>query len=223
MSDLLKFFSQTADGVFAVDDQQRIILWNEAACDLLGYTSDEVLGQPCYELIQGCDHKGGMVCQEHCRVSAAVRAGKTVTNYDVVTHTKSGQSRWINITILTLSISDPLPSSVIIHLFRDVGQAKQKEQVVDQLLDMLQQRHPAMIPSAPVPPPQPSIEPLTPREHEILVLLGQGLSTIDIAQALSISPTTVRNHIQNILHKLQVHSRLEAVTYAFEQGLIGHE
>jgi DNA-binding NarL/FixJ family response regulator len=41
-----------------------------------------------------------------------------------------------------------------------------------------------------------------------------------MAQALSISPATVRNHIRNILQKLQVHNRLEAVLYAQQHGLI---
>jgi DNA-binding NarL/FixJ family response regulator len=51
--------------------------------------------------------------------------------------------------------------------------------------------------------------------------MAQGLGTADIAHSLSISPTTVRNHVQSILHKFQVHSRLEAVTYAFEHDLTG--
>ncbi len=66
----------------------------------------------------------------------------------------------------------------------------------------------------------PPAQDLTDREREVLSLLAQGLSTRDIAQTLSISPSTARNHIQNILHKLNVHSRLEAVAYAFEHGLV---
>jgi DNA-binding NarL/FixJ family response regulator len=61
---------------------------------------------------------------------------------------------------------------------------------------------------------------LTDREREVLSLLAQGHNTRGIATALPISPSTARNHIQNILHKLHVHSRLEAVAYAFEHGLV---
>ena len=61
---------------------------------------------------------------------------------------------------------------------------------------------------------------LTDREREVLSLLAQGHITRDIAQSLSISNSTTRNHIQNILHKLNVHSRLEAVAYAYEHGLV---
>jgi DNA-binding NarL/FixJ family response regulator len=51
-------------------------------------------------------------------------------------------------------------------------------------------------------------------------LLVRGSSTTDMARALSISTSTVRNHIRNILLKFQVHSRIEAVLYAVKQGLI---
>lgn len=51
---------------------------------------------------------------------------------------------------------------------------------------------------------------LTPREKEVLALLAQGLDTGDIARALVISPETARTHIQHVLCKLGVHSRLEA-------------
>lgn len=52
---------------------------------------------------------------------------------------------------------------------------------------------------------------LSRREQEVLALLARGAGTERIAGELFISPTTVRNHIENILHKLRVHSRLEAI------------
>ncbi len=61
---------------------------------------------------------------------------------------------------------------------------------------------------------------LTRREHEVLRLLSSGYSTQDIAGRLFISLATVRNHIHNILEKLDVHSKLEAVSLAFRQGWV---
>ncbi len=52
--------------------------------------------------------------------------------------------------------------------------------------------------------------------------MTQGMSTKAIAESLSISVSTTRNHIQNIFQKLQVHSRAQAVAYAFEHGLVTH-
>ena len=59
---------------------------------------------------------------------------------------------------------------------------------------------------------------LSPREREVLALLGRGWSNEAIGGLLFISPHTVRTHIQNILVKLGVHSRLAATTFAMEHA-----
>jgi DNA-binding NarL/FixJ family response regulator len=61
---------------------------------------------------------------------------------------------------------------------------------------------------------------LTPREVEIINQIADGLSNKEIAQRLSIEAQTVKNHIHNILDKLQLHNRLEAVEYARERRLL---
>lgn len=62
-------------------------------------------------------------------------------------------------------------------------------------------------------------EQLTARELEVLGLLVEGRSGAEIAARLTISPNTVRTHVQSVLTKLQVHSRLEAVAFAVRHGL----
>jgi DNA-binding NarL/FixJ family response regulator len=62
---------------------------------------------------------------------------------------------------------------------------------------------------------------LTAREREVLTLLAQGGDNDSIAQILVISPQTARTHIQNVLVKLGVHSRLEAAAVAIQNGLLG--
>jgi NarL family two-component system response regulator LiaR len=61
---------------------------------------------------------------------------------------------------------------------------------------------------------------LTDREREILQLLAEGLRNDDIASKLFISPQTVQTHVRNILGKLRVHSKLEAVSFAVKHGAI---
>jgi DNA-binding NarL/FixJ family response regulator len=61
---------------------------------------------------------------------------------------------------------------------------------------------------------------LTEREREILSMLVSGMATAQIALALTLSPNTVRSHIQNIRGKLNVHSRLDAVLFAIRHGLV---
>jgi DNA-binding NarL/FixJ family response regulator len=62
---------------------------------------------------------------------------------------------------------------------------------------------------------------LSPREREILTLLAEGKTEKQIAAALVLSPKTVATHIQNLLRKLGVHSRAEAVAAAYRDGLAG--
>lgn len=61
---------------------------------------------------------------------------------------------------------------------------------------------------------------LTDRELEVLKLVARGLNNRDIARELFISENTVKNHIRNILEKLQLHSRMEAVVYAVREKLL---
>ncbi|HEU4527306.1 MAG TPA: response regulator transcription factor [Actinomycetota bacterium] len=61
---------------------------------------------------------------------------------------------------------------------------------------------------------------LTDREMEVLRLVAQGMNNRDIAKALYISENTVKNHIRNILEKLHLHSRMEAVVYAVREKMI---
>jgi len=69
-------------------------------------------------------------------------------------------------------------------------------------------------------PERPAIEPLTPRELEVLRALSEGLATPDICDRLSISRNTLRTHVQNTMVKLHVHSKLEAVTVALRYRII---
>jgi DNA-binding NarL/FixJ family response regulator len=62
---------------------------------------------------------------------------------------------------------------------------------------------------------------LTRREREVLALLAQGADNDSIAQRLVISPETARTHVQNVLGKLGVHSRLEAAAFVRQNGLDG--
>jgi DNA-binding NarL/FixJ family response regulator len=64
------------------------------------------------------------------------------------------------------------------------------------------------------------IEQLTPRELEVLRALSEGLSSREICDRLYIAPNTLRTHVQNIMGKLRVHSKLEAVAFALRHRLV---
>ncbi len=74
--------------------------------------------------------------------------------------------------------------------------------------------------SQPASPQAAPIQTLTPREVELLHLVANGMSNKAIAQKLSVSENTVKYHLKNIMQKLCVKNRTEAVTYAIRAGLL---
>jgi LuxR family maltose regulon positive regulatory protein len=87
-------------------------------------------------------------------------------------------------------------------------------QFIDQLLGVSQ---PDRIPSAVI---EPLIDPLTPRELEVLGLVARGLSNREIADALFVTLGTVKKHLNNIFSKLDVKNRTQAVARAVELNLL---
>jgi DNA-binding NarL/FixJ family response regulator len=67
---------------------------------------------------------------------------------------------------------------------------------------------------------EPGVPRLTDRELEVLRLVAKGLNNREVAKQLFISENTVKNHVRNILDKLQLHSRMEAVMYAVREKLL---
>lgn len=61
---------------------------------------------------------------------------------------------------------------------------------------------------------------LSAREHEILILVAQGLTNRAIAEALVLSVKTVDSHVANLIRKLNAHNRAQLTAYAYEQGLL---
>ncbi|MFF0307579.1 response regulator [Streptosporangium sp. NPDC004379] len=69
-------------------------------------------------------------------------------------------------------------------------------------------------------PPQLPVPRLTDREMEVLRLVAKGMNNREIAKQLFIAENTVKNHVRNILDKLQLHSRMEAVVYAVRERML---
>ena len=208
MADPLDFLANTADGVLAVDPLGQIVFWNQAAEKLLGYSARDVLGKPCCEILEGRDSADNRLCHAGCHVLTMVKQGERVQNYNMETRTKAGQPIWLNISILVIP-GNRRGQDVTVHLFRDAT-------YVRRLQDLIRER--GVVPNATM--SNGSAPELTRRELQILRMVAEGLRTDRVADKLNISEATVRNHIQNILAKLEVHSRLEAVAMAMRHRLL---
>jgi len=209
---LLRAFERTKDGVYAVDSDDRIVLWNRAAENILGFRSEDVLGRRCYEVIAGDDYCEHAVCGPRCDVMKRARRGRGSNSFDVAARTASGKTRLLNVSIVVLNGRRDRPSFAV-HLFRDISESRRVQlQVQEKLAEVGSSSGDGAGAEA--------FARLTLREAEVLRLVATGLSNATIAEVLRISPTTVRNHIERVLAKLEVHSKLEAVVYAARHRMV---
>jgi DNA-binding NarL/FixJ family response regulator len=73
----------------------------------------------------------------------------------------------------------------------------------------------------PAPVDDARLDVLTPREHEILVAIGEGLTNDELAARFFLSVSTVKTHISRLLQKLDARDRVQLVIIAYEAGLVG--
>ena len=213
---LLERVFKTGDGVFAVNHEQRIIFWNQGAEAILGHTPVEVMGKRCFLLIQGVDESGQVSCIQDCPILCGARQGKLSPAQNLQVRAKDGLLRWLSVTHTFVGPFDNHPAAIV-HIFRDATPEIEAKRLLESMAKQLsgygapQGREVGRY----SPPTE-----LTERENQVLGLLAQGEGTSSVAKTLTISNTTARNHIQNILAKLGVHTRLEAVAYALRHSLV---
>lgn len=207
--DLKGVLRDAADGVFAVDARGRIAFWNRSARGILGYAVRDVVGRLCREVFGRTDGPGAL-CYNGCHVTTTSRPAAS-NRFDLATRTRSGEPiRLVGDVLIVTGVGGE--RSAILHLFRDrpawraIAARKRRRRV----------------PVGAEGGPSSEIA-LTPRELEVLRLVAVGVNTRAVAAHLRVSLATVRNHVQNILGKLGVHSRLEAAAYAARHGMLGPE
>jgi len=211
---LFSSLDRSPDPVFGTSRLNRIVFWNRSAERLLGYSAAEAIGTPCGGLLLGCDVHGNRYCAESCPVTQIAVRGEPVRHFGLQLRAKDGRRIGAEVSILHLEAPPP-DLFFLAHLL----------QLQDEPSLAL---HPAEAGPA---PPRPALDAardsldararkLTSREVEILGMLAAGHTTPDMAARLHISRLTARNHLQNILDKLEVHSKSEAVAFAFQKHLV---
>ncbi len=221
---ILEKISNTTDGVFAVDGDQRIVHWNAGAERILGYSSQEVLGRFCYDVIRGFDQAARQVCYLGCPVIDCAKGGSPTPGQDVKVKTKDGAYRWLSVVHTYFNNENRLGSSqrlaAVVHIFRDCTEGMEAKHTLERISREVSAY------GSPAETKEPEVhhqEELTDRERQVVTMLAQGEGTSGIAKKLMISNATARNHIQNILVKLNVHTRLEAVAFVLRNRIIDGE
>ena len=212
---LLESLGRSEDGVYAVDNEHRILFWNRAAEEILGYTAGEVQGHYCYELVGAGSETGDSHCEENCTVMQMARQAAITPSITARAMTKEKKEKWLHVTHMTL----PGPAKgefAVVHVFHEITEDRKAGEIVNQMAHFLAHIGPSEVEQQR--PPEPVATPLTVRELEVLRLLGRGMGTREIAEALVVSISTARNHIQNMLANLGTHTRLEAVAYGLQRG-----
>jgi DNA-binding CsgD family transcriptional regulator len=214
-SEALDRISRSGEAVFAIDASDRVILWNKKCEELLGRPARSVLGKRCDEVVGGRDDNGNVYCYRNCPVAHQARdmPNEPVQRFQLSMQTGKGDRKKVEVSLFAIPSYHPALSTVV-HVLRPAGA---KPSALERgLAEHAEVREPLW----PISTSAGETVSLTAREKEILRCLSEGLSTAAIAKRLFIAPVTVRNHIQNLLHKLDVHSKLAAVVFAYQHNLI---
>ncbi len=224
----LDLLCNTADGVIIVDANKRIVRWNRGAERLMGISEAEALNRECFRVISGKPQPDKSLCGQNCRIHSGAFKGLPQKNFDMLAVGSNGNPLWLNVSTLSpLEGEEPF----LAHIVRDVTREKAKALALEQFLadldahDLISKENPGEKPALRNAPASQHTSPdqsaaLSAREIEVLTLLAEGLPTKSLAQKLNISHFTARNHIQNILVKLGLHSKAQAVSYAFKKGIL---
>lgn len=208
---LFQALELSPDAVFVTDRANRIIFWNDSARSLLGFDVDEAVGSDCDQLLGGCDVFGNRYCSENCPIMQMANRGEVVHNFSLKIRTKHGEMLMAAATVVQLR-SNHADEYWLAHILQ-AEQPRETPAIADAAPPKA--LHLVARESADA-----RVRKLTTREVEVLGMIAAGRTTPEIAERLHISQLTARSHIQNILEKLEVHSKAEAVAFAFQKNLI---
>jgi len=218
LEEIKQMVRSTSDAAFAVDGEGLVVAWNPAAEKLFALSAPAAVGLPCRDIVQGTD-ECGTVCSQGCTVRQAALRRLPISNFDVLMNTATGR-QWCNVSVL-IAESGVSTNPHAVHIVRPIDLRKRLEILVRDFVvtntNVSAEEAVALISTTRAAAKDAE---LSKRELEILRMLGKGNSTDAIARQLSISRTTVNNHVQHILRKLDSHTRLEAIRRAEHAGLI---
>ncbi len=216
--DPLELIAESKLPAYGMDRNDRIVSWNDGAERILGWRPEEVLGKACFDVLAGRDVFGNVYCAHDCGVVKTAAEGEDPRPFLLDVRKKGAGT--VKIVVRTVALPETGPRfSCLMHFIEAEGESAEPilKALRESVKDGADARHGGPVPA---PEPQISVSPLTAREREIVLLLSNGYAALNIAAKLNLSHATVRNHIQNVLRKLDVHSQVEAVALSFRRGWI---
>jgi PAS domain S-box-containing protein len=206
----LEALLETASDAALVVDLDGVIFYaNPSAEKLFASSLRELQGRFCFQVVQGIDQSRLEFCATECPVRQMARSGICPASFDLQMQTSLGR-RWSHVTLLVAQHRAGTPPRYIIHLIHDMHGRVELEQAMRAFFERvasLTGPHGTLVSTS-----SPGLRPqLTSREQLTLDYLVRGYSTRHMAREMGLSLPTIRNHIQAILQKLAVHSRLQAV------------
>ena len=202
-------------GAYAVDPSQTIRSWNPGAEQILGHRARDVIGQPCYQVLQGLSqHDSTPVCQQGCPSLLHTRQGRIPPVYGVRMLCASGRRKLVAVTPMVISAAEA-GDIVLVHLFHESDNHARARRIAGAVKDLLSER-----PTTDQATVSSEKQPLSRRELQVLRLTAAGLTPQETAAELGLSYHTVRNHMANMRRKLGQHNKLDLVRTAHDLGLI---
>ena len=209
---LRQVVASSAEPAYVTGPNRRVLAWNDAAAQFLGHTAAQAIGSRCWELLGGTDVHGNAHCGPRCPVVQAFRLHKPV--HDFATSFRAANGSGICARVTAIVVSLPMGTRGVLHVLHP---CQCQEPIADK--GSRGEVIPTTGAEGGMAPSRPGAFPSA-RELAVLRLLALGASTNSIASSLFISPHTVRNHVKNILAKLEAHSRLAAVRVAEREGIL---
>ena len=213
--EVYKLLEGTADAAFVVTLDGEICFWNKAAEQLFGYEAEDVLNKRCYEVLNGRDALGAVVCTGESSIHQSASRGLPIPAFDLEVTTQSGGQIWVSVSTIIFEDSR-LHHHLIVHLAHDITAHKQVQQTFAKLVDVSKQLLSLGDGGSRLAP----VGPLSEQEKRILKLFANSKNSTQVARDLGITGPTLRNHLHAINQKLRTHNRLEAVLHAMKRGLI---
>ena len=220
--ELLEVLATGEPAAFATDSRERVVFWNRGAAALLGRRAEEAMGRHCYEVLGGRDVFGNRFCYANCPIAAMSRSGEAPGAFEL--RVPGDGSGGAPTTIHVTPLCQPGPRGdlfTLVHIIHPVDEQVRLSRTLERLAPGAGSMVAGAATVGMLPPRRfESFGGLTARECEVLGWVARGLANKEIAEKLALSRATVRNHVHNTLTKLEVHSKLEAVSLAFRKGWV---